>query len=65
MDQMPSAPGATNTYYSRKINGEMDMTEHMSLNISQEVFTQDSYPSYQDAQPQPETQIYVQYKKRF
>jgi autotransporter translocation and assembly factor TamB len=65
MDQQPLPPGATNTFYTRKINGEMDMTEHMSLNVSQEVFSQDSYPSYQDAQPEDETQVYLQYKKRF
>ena len=65
MDQMPSPPGETNTYYSRKINGEMDVTDHTSLNVSQEVMTQDSNPSYQDAQPEAETQFYVQYKKRF
>jgi len=67
MDQMPSSPGETNIYYSRKVNGEMDMTDHMSLNISREFLTQDSYPSssFQDAQPQADTQIYVQYKKRF
>ena len=45
MDQMPSAPGETNVYYSRKINGEMDLNDHMSLNVSREFLTQDSYPS--------------------
>ena len=65
MDQMPSPPGETNVYYSRKINGEMDLTDHMSLNVSREILAQDSYPSYQDTQPQPDTQVYVQYKKRF
>ena len=67
MDQMPSPPGETNTYYSRKINGEMDLSDHMSLNVSQEVLPQDSYPSQatQDAQPAAETQVYLQYKKRF
>ena len=65
MDQIPLPPGETNTYYSRKINGEMDLDDHMSLNVSQEVFPQDSYPSYQDAQSAAETQIYLQYKKRF
>lgn len=67
MDQMPSPPGETNIYYSRKVNGEMDMTEHMSLNVSQEVLPQNSYPSQsaQDVQPTAETQIYWQYKKRF
>jgi hypothetical protein len=66
MDQMPAPPGETNIYYSRRINGEMDMNEHMSLNVSREVLPQDSYPSYQDAQVvEPDTQIYVQYKKRF
>jgi len=67
MDQMPVSPGETNVYYSRKINGEMDLSDHMSLNISHEVMPQDSYPStgYEDAQSQAETQIYVQYKKRF
>jgi len=67
MDQLPSPPGYTNIYYSRKINGEMDVSDHMSLNISQEVLPQGRDPSQsaQDAQPQPETQIYWQYKKRF
>ncbi len=65
MDQMPSTPGETNIYYSRKINGEMDISDHMSLNVSREIMTQDSYPSYQDAQPEPDTQVYLQYKKRF
>jgi len=68
MDQMPSPPGETNIYYSRKINGEMDMNEHMSLNVSQEVLPQDSYPNQsaqQDAQPTADTQVYLQYKKRF
>jgi len=67
MDQMPSTPGETNIYYSRKINGEMDLTDHTSLNVSREFLPQDSYPSssYQDAQAVPETKIYMQYKKRF
>jgi hypothetical protein len=65
MDQMPAPPGETNVYYSRKINGEMDLSSHMSLNVSREVLPQDSYPSYQDAQAEPDTQVYVQYKKRF
>jgi len=65
MDQMPSTPGETNIYYSRKINGEMDFSDHVSLNVSREVLPEDSYPSYQDAQPEPDTQVYVQYKKRF
>ena len=65
MDQTPLPPGETNTYYSRKINGEMDLDDHMSLNVSQQVFPQDSYPSYQEAQSAAETQVYLQYKKRF
>jgi hypothetical protein len=66
MDQMPSSPGQTNIYYSRKVNGEMDLSQHMSLNVSQEFMSQDSYPSYQDAQQaEDETQVYLQYKKRF
>ena len=67
VDQRPSPPGETNIYYSRKINGEMDFSEHMSLNISQEVLPQDRYPSQniQYGQAPAETQIYVQYKKRF
>jgi hypothetical protein len=67
IDQLPSSPGETNVYYSRKVNGEVDMTEHTSLNVSQEVFPQNRDPSesVQDAQPEAETQIYLQYKKRF
>ncbi len=67
MDEMPAPPGDTTVYYSRKINGEMDVSDHMSLNVSQEVLHQGRDPnsSYQDAQPTAETQVYVQYKKRF
>jgi putative salt-induced outer membrane protein YdiY len=70
MDQLPAPPGETNIYYSRKINGEVDLNENMSLNISQEVLPQDRMPTSsvagsQDAQAGPETQIYWQYKKRF
>ena len=67
VDQRPMAPWVTNTYYSRKVNGELDLSEHMSLNISQEVLTQGSNmsTSYSDTQAQPETEIYLQYKKRF
>ena len=67
MDQLPSSPGETNTYYSHKINGEMDLSEHMSLNVSQDVFSQFGFPSQsvQDSESEKETQIYVQYKKRF
>ena len=67
MDQIPAPPGETNVYYSRKINGEMDMTDHTSLNISQEVMPQQRDPSQSalDTQTASETQIYVQYKKRF
>ena len=67
MDHIPSPSGNSSIYYSRKINGEMDLSEHMSLNISQEVLSQGRDPSQstQDAQPQAETQIYLQYKKRF
>jgi hypothetical protein len=67
MDQIPLPPGETNTYYSHKINGEMDVNDYMSLNVSREVFPQDRDPSQtaQDAQTAAETQIYLQYKKRF
>ena len=67
MDQMPTAPGDTSVFYSRKINGEMDLSEHTSLNVSQEVLPQNRNPSQaaSDAQPSAETQVYVQYKKRF
>jgi len=67
MDQLPSPPGDTNIYYSRKVNGEMDMSDHMSLNISQEVLPQQRDPTQtlQEPQTSAETQIYVQYKKRF
>ena len=67
MDQTPLPPGETSTYYSRKINGEMDMNDYMSLNVSQEVFPQNRDPSQsaQDAQSAAETEIYLQYKKRF
>ncbi len=67
MDQLPSPPGATNVYYTRKINGEMDMDENMSLNISQGILPQNRDPSQstQDGQTETETQIYWQYKKRF
>jgi len=67
MDQLPSPIGDTNVYYSRKINGEMDLNEHMSLNISQEVMPQERDPSQiaQDGPSAAETQFYVQYKKRF
>jgi hypothetical protein len=66
MDQLPTPPGETTVYYSRKIDGEMDLNDHMSLNVSREVLPQDRDPSTssQDAQPL-ETQVYVQYKKRF
>ena len=64
MDPLPSPPGDTSVYYSRKINGEMDMNDNMSLNISREVLSQGRDPS-QDAQAESETQIYMQYKKRF
>lgn len=66
MDQLPGPPGATNVYYSRKINGEMDMTQHMSLNVSREVFSPDDRNPYVSSDDQSEdTQIYMQYKKRF
>ena len=67
MDQMPSPVGDTTSYYSRKINGEMNVSDHMSLNVSQEVFPQnrDASQSAQDAQTPAETQIYLQYKNRF
>jgi hypothetical protein len=65
MDQTPLPIGETNTYYTRKINGEMDVTEHTSLNVSRQVLPQDSYPSYQYTDPESDTQIYLQYKKRF
>lgn len=67
MDQLPAPPGDTAVYYSRKIEGEMDLSEHMSLNVAREVLPQqrDLSQGAQDAEPQAETQIYVQYKKRF
>ena len=67
MDQMPTSPGERNVYYSRKINGEMDLSEHMSLNVSQEVLSQarDTISASSSAQTPDETQVYVQYKKRF
>jgi len=67
MDQLSLPPGVTNNYYSRKINGEFDLNDHMSLNVSKEVFSQErgAYVSSQDTQSEDETQIYLQYKKRF
>jgi len=67
MDQLPLPPGETNNYYSRKINGELDLSDHMSLNVSKEVLSQDraAYETAQDTQSEDETQIYLQYKKRF
>ena len=67
MDQLPTPPGDTAVYYSRKINGEMDLSDHTSLNVSQEILPQDSYsnPGAQDTEQEAETQVYLQYKKRF
>ena len=67
MDQMPSPPGETNIYYSRKINGEMDMNDHMSLNVSQEVFPQDRDPSQSLKMPsqQPRPKFICSIKKDF
>jgi len=67
MDKTSAPLGENNIYYSRKINGEMDMTEHMSLNVSREIFTQERDPTQAapDSQTEPDTQIYLQYKKRF
>jgi TamB, inner membrane protein subunit of TAM complex len=67
MDQRPAPPGVTTVNYSRKVNGEMDFTKHMSLNISQEVLPQGRDPSQtsQNGQTAAETQFYLQYKKRF
>jgi hypothetical protein len=70
MDQLPSPPGETNVYYSRKVNGEMDLNSHMSLNVSQEVMPDNRAPygsasSSQNADAAPETQVYWEYKKRF
>ena len=67
MDQKPSPVGDTAVSYSRKIEGEMDVSDHMSLNVSQEVLSQNrgASPSSTYTQSQPETQVYVQYKKRF
>ncbi|MDE2010401.1 MAG: translocation/assembly module TamB domain-containing protein [Candidatus Omnitrophica bacterium] len=67
MDQMTSQPGQTNIYYTRRVDGEFDLDDHMSLNVSQQVFPQDSYPSasYQDADQRADTQFYLKYKKRF
>jgi autotransporter translocation and assembly factor TamB len=67
IDQTPSPVGETNTYYTRKLNGEMDLSEHMSLNVSQQVMPQggNAPTSYQNSQSEAETQVYLQYKKRF
>jgi len=68
MDELPGPPDATNVYYSREINGEMDMTNHTSLNVSREIFSQDDrYYSYENNQDQSteDTEVYMQYKKRF
>ena len=67
MDQVPASPVETNIYYSRKINGEMDLSDHMSLNISKQILPQNnySYPGVQDTESENETQVYLQYKKRF
>ena len=67
MDQVPASPVETNIYYSRKINGEMDLSDHMSLNISKEILPQNnySYSGAQDTESENETQVYLQYKKRF
>ena len=67
MDQMPSPPGETTIYYSRKVNGEMDMSEHTSLNVSREVLPQDRGLSQgtQDAQPEGRPKFMCSIKKDF
>jgi hypothetical protein len=68
MDQLtPAMPGDSAVYYYRKIEGEMDLSNHLSLNISKQVLPQDreSYTTSQQSQQDEETQIYLQYKKSF
>jgi hypothetical protein len=68
MDQLtPAMPGDSAVYYYRKIEGEMDLSNHLSLNISKHVLPQDreSYTTSQQSQQDEETQIYLQYKKSF
>ena len=68
MEQItPSLPGDSAVYYYRKIEGEMDLSDHVSLNISQQVLPQgrDIYQTSQETQQEGERQIYLEYKKRF
>jgi len=68
MEQVtPSLPGDSAVYYYRKIEGEMDLSDHLSLNISQQVLPQDRdvYSTSPEAQQDSERQIYLQYKKSF
>ena len=53
--------------YSRKIEGEMALSDHLSLNVSQQVLPQDRNvtPTTQEPQQEGERQIYLEYKNRF
>ncbi|MBF0510901.1 MAG: translocation/assembly module TamB domain-containing protein [Candidatus Omnitrophica bacterium] len=67
MDQRSVSVGDTNTFYSRKISGELDLNDNMSLNILKGVLPQENYMTQlsQGNDAEDETQIYLQYKKRF
>jgi len=68
MEQVtPTLPGDSTVYSYRKIEGEMDLSDHWSLNISKQVLPQDRdvYVTPPEAQQDAETQIYLEYKKRF
>ena len=70
VDQLtPAMPGDSEVYSYRKIEGEMDLSNHLSLNISHQVMPQEKETnagaSSPEAQQDDETQIYLQYKKSF
>lgn len=55
--------------YSKKVEGEVDVTEHLSVNVSQKVLPRDDKTqnptNSQTATPKGESEIYLKYQSRF
>ena len=66
LEQVPGQPGET-TAYARKLEGEMSMTSHLSVNVSKKILPEEkSAPkTTQEIQQEGETQVYLKYKENF
>ncbi len=66
LEQMPTQAGSSGLY-SRKLEGEVAVSDHVSVNVSKKILPQEHSPatSSQRLNQEGETEIYLKYKEKF